>query len=812
MRAVFAFLLAGGAALSSAQPVVYNINTIAGSAWVGDNGPATVGILAQAEGIAFDASGNIYVADAGNHRVRKITRAGVITTFAGTGNAGFSGDGGPANAAQLNSPYGLMFDGAGDLLIADLGNARIREVTPDGNIATVAGGGSLPAGGVNEGSAATSVALTTPRNLASDGNGGFYISDFGANCVFRVASDGSLTTAAGSGIQGYWGDGGSANRADLSNPAGLAVDRDGSLYIADSGNHAIRRVLNSIISTVQRAVTPTGLAVDAFGSLYIADPNAGEILAASSTGSITVYNLSASDLAFGIDGYLYATNATLVWRVSFTGPSLVVAGGGNLAYGDGGAATGALLQHPSGVASDSNGNIYIADRDNNRIRRVAPDGTIATIGGTGASGNTGDYGAAIQATFSAPSAVTLDPFGNLYVIDSGNQRVRYITPAGTIFGLNVTGLISPAYAIGDSRGNVFVSDAGSGTILEVAPNGAVTTVVSGLQSPRGMALDSNGDLYFVETGGKRVRRMDLLGNVTNFAAGRWIAPSGITLGSAGDFFVADAGLNAIVHVDSSGNPTFVAGTGTAGFSGDAGAALSAQLNSPSDVCTDAGGALDVADLANNRIRQLVPQPAAIVAPAISAVNAASLEPGSIAPGMIVVLMGTGLGAADAPNTQVLFGTVVAPILVLNDTQFLVEAPVQIGNFSPVTIQVLDNGNLVGQVAAAIAPAAPALFSGANGQASAVNQDGTLNSSSNPALLGSIMVLYGTGEGVAGLPVTVSVGGYPAEVLYSGPVAGYAGLWQINIVLPSGYIAPGTMDVIATVGGFPTQSGITIAAQ
>ncbi|HML18265.1 MAG TPA: hypothetical protein VK419_14645, partial [Bryobacteraceae bacterium] len=382
----------------SAQPPVYTISTVAGSAWVGDDGPATAAILAQAEGIAFDASGNMYVADAGNHRVRKITHAGVITTFAGTGMAGFSGDGGPASAAQLNSPYGLMFDGAGDLLIADLGNARVRKVTPDGNIATVAGGGSAPAGGANEGSAALGVALMTPRNLASDGSGGFYISDFGANCVFRVASDGSLTTAAGTGAPGYAGDGSAANRALLAYPAGIAIDRDASLYISDSGNHAIRKVTNGMISTVGHATTPTGVAVDGFGTLYIADPNAGEIVVEPASGPASTYNLAASDVAFGIDGYLYATSVTLVWRVSFAGSSLVVAGGGNLAYGDGGAATGALLNHPSGVAADMNGNLYIADRDNNRIRRVAPNGTISTIAGTGASGNTGDYGAATEAT------------------------------------------------------------------------------------------------------------------------------------------------------------------------------------------------------------------------------------------------------------------------------------------------------------------------------------------------------------------------------------------------------------------------------
>ncbi|HML18589.1 MAG TPA: IPT/TIG domain-containing protein, partial [Bryobacteraceae bacterium] len=336
--------------------------------------------------------------------------------------------------------------------------------------------------------------------------------------------------------------------------------------------------------------------------------------------------------------------------------------------------------------------------------------------------------------------------------------------------------------------------------------------MSGLESPRAMALDASGDLYFVETAGRHVRRLNALGTLTSFAEGSWIEPSGIALGSAGDFFVADAGLNAIVHIDSGGNAAIVAGTGAAGFSGDAGPALAAQLNSPWDLSTDAGGALDIADLANDRVRQLVPQPAAVVAPTITLLNAASLESGPIAPGMLVQLMGTGLGASDAPNTQVMFGNFAAPIVALNSSQFLVEVPPQIGTLSSVSIQVLDNGNLAGQASATVAPAAPALYAGANGEASAINQDGTLNSPSNPALLGSIMVLYGTGEGVTGLPVTVTVGGYPAQILYSGPAAGYAGLWQINIVLPSGYIAPGNLGVVANAGGFSTQAGVTISVQ
>ena len=332
-------------------------------------------------------------------------------------------------------------------------------------------------------------------------------------------------------------------------------------------------------------------------------------------------------------------------------------------------------------------------------------------------------------------------------------------------------------------------------------------MLSGLESPGGLALDASGDLYFVDTAAKHVQRLDPSGNLASFAEGTWITPRAIALGNAGDFFVADAGLNAIVHVDSAGNAAIIAGPKPR-ISGDAGPALEAQLNSPWDLCADAGGALDIADLANNRIRQLVPQPATIVVPAITVVNAASLQPGPVAPGMLIILW--------APAWML--GRAIAGALRIGGRsgsharQFA--AP---GRNAAADRQLAidrDSGfqqRQCGQVSATVAPSAPALFANPSGQATAVNQDGTLNSASNPAAFGSIMVLYGTGEGVAGLPVTVAIGGYPAQVLYSGPVAGYAGLWQINVVLPSGYIPPGNMSVLASVGGSSTQAGVTIAA-
>jgi uncharacterized protein (TIGR03437 family) len=826
-----------------AQSVGYQISTFAGSNWIGDNGPATLAILTQAEGIAADSAGNLYLADAAQNRIRKITPAGVITTFGGTGLAGFSGDGGPAVLAQFNSPYGLVVDGIGDLYVADLGNARVRMIAANGTVSTVAGGGSLTAGGSNEGSAAVLVALTAPRNVTLDGSGALYFSDFTAQRVYRVdlGAGGALTTIAGTGVQGLSGDNGPAAHAQLSYPAGLAFDRSGAMYIADSQNHLVRKVAGGIISSIARAITPTGLAVDLFGTLYVADPGAGQLLTFPASGAAAAFAIPALDLTFASDGYLYASQGSTAVRVSFSGPSIIVAGGGSSASGDQGPANDALLQHPSGVAADALGNIYIADRDNNRIRRVALDGIITTVAGTGAPGtgdattagtgaSDGDGGAATQAQLNSPSSVTVDAQGNLYIADTGHSRVRRVTPAGIIQAVSFPGLVSPVYALSDSAGNLCVSDTVLGAILAITPLGAISSLADQLNSPGGFAFDPGGNLYFAETGAGRVRRRDTAGNLTTVAAGVWSAPRGIAISSAAQdsgapqgitapqyVLVADSGLNRILSIDSSGLVTAIAGTGTPGSSGDGGDAAAAGLNSPWGLAIDSQGNIYTADLNNNRVRRLTPSASGAAAPLllVSAVNAASLAAGPLAPGMLLDVLNTGLTAADAPNVQVLFtmGSASTPaaaqILSVDSGTVAVVVPTQLAATGNVAIQVLNSSVQVAQITAVMAPAAPGLFTRTGGQATAVNEDGTLNSATNAAARGSIVVLYGTGQGISGLPVSVTVGGNAANVLYTGPVAGYPGLWQLNVQMPGGFIAPGTMALIVNVGGASSQVGVFV---
>jgi uncharacterized protein (TIGR03437 family) len=805
---------------SAAFAGTYTISTVAGSNWVGENVPATSAILIQAEGVVTDTSGNIYISDVATNRVRCITN-GIIRTIAGNGVAGFAGDGGQASTSQLNAPYGMAFDFAGNLYIADLGNARIRRITPGGIITTVAGGGSLTAGGANEGSMATMVSFVSPRNVAVDGNGILYISDYGANRVYRMGTDGTLTTLAGTGSQGYSQDG-IANQMELNHPTALAVDRAGTVYIADSGNKLIRKVSAGILTTLVRSgPLATGLAYDGIGTLYVADHSVPEILEISlSNLSQTVLNISATDVVYGNDNTLYVADMTFGRHViQLTGVSTVIAGGGNLAEGDGGPATQALLAHPSGIAMDGIGNLYIADQANNRIRRVGLNGTITTLAGTGVAGNTGDGGSAALATLNGPTSVSFDSFGNLYIADTGNARIRMVTSGGLIQPVPTGALTAPAYMIFDSSQNMYIAD--TTAIYKVTPAGVTSTFVGGLQSPRGMVFDASGNFYFTNTGAGQVWMYTPSGSHSSIATGIWGTPQGIAIDSAGNVLVADSGLNQILKISSTGELTIVpiAGTGTAGFTGDGASSVLAELSGPNDVLisssSSSNGAIYLVDSGNNRVRQLVlsnstgPGSPVVV---VTAVNAASLTPGPVAPGMLIALENTGLTASQLAQTQVTFNGTAAPMLSVVPTEVLVRAPISLQGVQSVQIAITSPGAVFAPITANVVTAAPALFTVSSSQAAITNQDGTLNSSTNPAVRGGVISLYGTGEGVTGLPFSVTIGGNPATILYSGPSGSFPGMFQINAQVPGGTYTGGALPIVVTVGTATTQAGLTINVQ
>ena len=342
----------------------------------------------------------------------------IISTFAGDNTAGYTADAVAANTSELDNPLGIALDSAGNLYIADQVNHRVREVTTNGTISTVAGDGTE--GFLGDAAAATSAELDHPSGVAVDSKGNIYIADTN-NCVIRKVAGSTITTYVGSDTGyvvncGGGGDHGLAINAQLDHPIGLALDAAGNLYIADTYNNRIR-IVNATTLNITTLSTgsyildaPRSVAVDAAGNVYIADTNNSRILKVVPSGSITITTTIA-----GLDSG--------AWGYS----------------GDGGPATSAQLNYPFGVALDAAGNLFIADTNNQRIRRVsAATGVITTVAGTRFSRYTGDGGSATSAELSFPRVVLVDPHGNIYVSDTQNQVIRLMTAAAPA----ITGVIS----------------------------------------------------------------------------------------------------------------------------------------------------------------------------------------------------------------------------------------------------------------------------------------------------------------------------------------------------------------------------------
>ena len=406
------------------------------------NGPQTV---------ALDPRGGLYICDTYNNRIREVDTNGTITTMAGNGraltNSGYSGNGGAATNASLNHPGGGALDAVGNLYIADSFNNCVRKVDTNGIMTTVAGNNSKGYSG--DGGAATSASLDWPYSVALDAFGNLFIADTWNNRIRKVDTGGIVTTVAGNGTAGYSGDGGAATGAELNWPGAVGLDAVGNLYIADQGNNRIRKVdTNGIITTVAGNGTngysgdggeatnaslngPSGLGSDAIGNLYIADLGNSRIRQVDPNGIITT-----------------------------------VAGNGIAAFsGDGGAGTNASLNNPLGVALDAAGDLYIADQVNQRIRKVDNHGIITTIAGNGIAAFSGDGGTATNASLDYPYSVALDATGNLYIPDTGNNRIREV---------NLTGY--PTF----TANNVSASNAGSYTVVITNLYGSVTSAVATL--------------------------------------------------------------------------------------------------------------------------------------------------------------------------------------------------------------------------------------------------------------------------------------------------------------------------------------------
>ena len=614
------------------------ITTVAGTgqaAFSGDNGPATAASLDEPEAVAVDGAGNLLIADSHNYRIRKVTaETGIISTIAGGGDQPDDlGDNGPATSATVSGVSGIAVDQSDNIYIADTGHSRIRRIdAKTKTITTIAGNGTAGFSGDN--GPATQASLNHPVRIGFDSAGNLYIPDADNYRVRRVdAVTGVITTVAGNGTADSSGDGGPAASAQLE-PNGVAVDSNGSLFIVDSGDQRIRKVdaatktistiagggpdpVNNLPATSTELRFVHGIALDGAGNLLITEPSNNRVLILAAQtqllsrlgggvqneylgdGGLATAAMLNSPLTVASDSsgnlYIADTENNRVRKIeAATGKISTFAGTGAETFdGDGGPAAAASFVEPAGIAFDSSGNVYISASGNSVVLKVDASSGILTIvaGDRNNEGFSGDSGSALAAGLNKAEGIAIDSAGNLFIADTGNDRVRKV----------------------DASTKVITTVAGGGS--DPGDNGLATAAA--LDRPQSVAVDSQGNLYIADANHNRVRKVGLNGIITTVAgtgtggysgdgglatAAEISLPRGVVLDGAGNLFIAED--NCVVRrVDAKTQIiTTVAGSGSSGMSGDNGAATAATLSFPHGVAIDSGGNLYITDMSNHRIR------------------------------------------------------------------------------------------------------------------------------------------------------------------------------------------------------------------
>jgi|KBSMisStandDraft_5_1062788.scaffolds.fasta_scaffold15049_5 sugar lactone lactonase YvrE len=511
--------------------------------------------------VAVDGAGNLYVADSGRNIIRKITPAGTVTNFAGSGSPG-SADG-QGSAASFNNPGGVAVDAAGNVYVADTYNCTLRRITPTGTVTTVAGIVGMQ--GSADGPAATAT-FSALSSVAVDTAGNVFIADPFNNTIRKLALGVVSTLAGTAGVSG--GADGTGAAAQFNHPSGVAVDAVGTIYVADTANHTVRRVTAAgIVTTLAgtagasgatdgagsaaRFSSPVGVRVDAGGTIYVADNGNSAIRKVTASGVVTTFAGAPAS-----PGSADQTGAA------------------------------ASFSTPYGIAADAAGDIYVADFQNSTIRKVTPAGAVTTLAGSpGVTGSADGTGSA--ARFSRPQGLGVDAHGTVYVADTDNFTIRAITAAGVVTTLagspgtrgtfdgvgSAAQFLGPTAVVVDPAGTLYVADGGS--IRKIAmPSGSVTTLVSQkFMVLSSLALDASGNLYASDWQASTISKVTPAGVVTTLAgtalqygwadgtgpAARFDVPEGIAVDSAGNVYVADLGNQVIRKITSAGVVTTIVG-------------------------------------------------------------------------------------------------------------------------------------------------------------------------------------------------------------------------------------------------------------
>jgi len=545
------------------------VSTVAGTPLTAGstNGTGSAGLFNAPQGITTDAAGNIFVADTGNHTIRKITAAGLVSTLAGTPGTAGAQDGVGATA-QFNSPAALTADAAGNLYVADTFNNTIRKVTAAGFVTTLAGTAGVF--GTQNGPAASAL-FGRCYGITIDPTGNLFVIDVGSQGVRKITPQLIVSTVAGSGVAGYADGTGSA--AQFSNPWGVAVDAAGNVYVGDYVNSTIRKITPAtLVSTFAGTAPHPGAADGTAAAAWFAGPSS----AAADTAANT---------------YVADTLNHTIRKITWDGVVTTLAGTAGTSGAANGAGAAARFNRPTGIVIDALGNAYVTDAGNNMIRKITPSGAVTTL--AGAAGMTGSTdGPGNLALFNDPTGIAIDTTGNLYVTDTGNNTVRSMSAAGFVTTLagsvGVTGSAdgsgaaarfnAPAAIAADAAGNLYVADTLNNTIREISPTGAVTTLAGaasgfgandGIGSaarffqPTGIALDGLGNAYVADTLNHTIRKITAAGVVTTIAGvsrsegvslgplpGSVNHPSGISMlaGPGTQLIVTDIAENSILLV------------------------------------------------------------------------------------------------------------------------------------------------------------------------------------------------------------------------------------------------------------------------
>ena len=525
------------------------VSTLAGDG-LGDHrdGPALEARFNHPSGVAVDHEGNVYVADHWNHTIRKIDPSGVVSTLAGSPNRGFFDA--PGTLARFNYPTGLILDDEGNIYVADSENHSIRKIDPYGSVSTLAGNGNH--GFVN--ARGREAEFEWPLGLAIDREGNIFVADNGNNMIRAISPSGDVSTLAGGLLSGHRD--GAYYEALFSYPEGVAVDQAGNIYVADTGNNLIRGIdrsgnVRTLAGSSEEDLDqipptwlemPTGLALDSQGLLYISDTSHDRILVLDREGNPQIY-----------------------------------AGTGRTGLEDG-SRLEAEFNWPTGIALDPVGNLYVADTDNNLVRKIDPHGEVSSFAGSGWEGYADGQGS--SAAFALPWALAFDRDGNLLVADVLNYMIRSIDPQGNV-----------------------------STLIFEGPEG------QDLGYPFGLAIDQEGSLYIAEGGNHRILKLDTDGNLSVFAGSgeegfadgapqeaMFAFPGGLAFDNEGNLYVTDTDNHAIRRIDPQGNVSTIAGTGSRGYLNGPG--REAEFFSPSAIAIDQDGTIYVADSENNRIRMI----------------------------------------------------------------------------------------------------------------------------------------------------------------------------------------------------------------